>query len=225
MIKRRAPTQVNQAGQATLRVTIPRSIWEVCKAFGLQLDLSPEKSLDLLLHKIGGLIAEHDDGFLGPDWRLAAKSARQDNLNELHDGPKIEIEKLHRSPKTRSGFVGVYANGKGFRAMGRNPNGPGELYLGTCETAEAAAWKRYLHHKANGLPYGPLEIEIETYRKNGATGTDEEVIALIREDATRLGYAHELFPDVAPPSPEAFTPSDPKMLGFTAPPVDPDKYR
>lgn len=82
---------------------------------------------------------------LGPEFAVAAKQMGA-------DVPGIDLALLHRSEKTKSGFVGVYANGKGYRAMA--PDGHN---LGTFPTSERAAWERYLYCRKHTLTYGPLE--------------------------------------------------------------------
>lgn len=198
-------------------MSIPRALWETAKAFGVQQEIPPEKALGFMLTRINHMVIEGDTTFLGPELRAAAKAARAENLGQLEDGPKIELDKLHRSDKTKSGYVGVYANGQGFRAMGRTRDSTVQIYLGQFDTAEAAAWCRLLHYRAEGLAYGELETEIETYRKRfNLTGSDESVIALIREDATRDGYLHVLFPGDGPGT--KIGQIEPKMVGFDVPP-------
>lgn len=175
---------------------VPKAIWETASAYALQIDIPTDKALTIILRTFAGLIAAGDTEFLGPQLHEAAKRARADNFGLLDDTPKIDLEKLHRNDKNKSGYHGVYANGKGFRAMGRTKTSSVQVYLGQFETAEAAAWHRYLHYKREGLPYGALELEVTRYRSEfKLTGSDEEVIAMIREDADRLGYTAEMFPE------------------------------
>lgn len=121
--------------------------------------------------------------------------------------PPIEVGKLHRSTRTKSGFVGVYANGKGYRAMARGAGenaGSAQVSIGTFPTAESAAWARHLHYKKNGFPYGEIEafldekpIEYTVTRDTlksviGRDPTDEEIVAQINEARAATGL--ELLP-------------------------------
>jgi hypothetical protein len=215
-IQRRRATVIDSSGKAILRVEIPRIVWDVASAFASRVNIRSEQGLDFLLMRIASMLSEDGSDFLGPEWREPLKQVVAAGMGVL-EGPAIDLRLLHTSPKTKSGYVGVYANGQGFRAMGRDPVTGTQAYLGTKQTAEAAAWLRYLHYKRNGLPYGELELEIETYRKRfNLTGSDETVIALIREDATRDGYLHVLFPDEGPGSKTGQI--EPKMVGFDVPP-------
>ena len=75
------------------------------------------------------------------------------------DLPTVDayLDKLQTSDKVKSGFVGVYANGKGFRAVGCRPDGSGGAAahsIGTFPTAEQAAVARLFYYQNNKLPYG-----------------------------------------------------------------------
>ena len=153
-------------------------------------------AVDALLDVIS-LHLQNSDGasFLPVDWvallRVIKRVSPEKAIPELHG---IDFKKLHRSEKTKSGFVGIYMNGQGFRATGRASVTSSEhVYIGTYQTAEEAAWKRYLHYKEQGLPYGELETVIEKYReisrRNGTVDTEEDLYgaamaALVKEGAT-----------------------------------------
>jgi len=83
---------------------------------------------------------------LGPEFAVAAKRMRADVPGMA---PGMDLTLLHRSEKTKSRFVGVYANGKGYRAMA-----PDGYNLGTFPTGERAAWERYLYCRKHALAYG-----------------------------------------------------------------------
>lgn len=186
---------VSEQGTAVLRLEIPRPIWEAVGSFAKLLNISAEKALDLLLLRVSALIEQGDSAFLGPEWQKATASAKADNFNVL-EGPKIDLTKLHRNPKAKSGYVGVYTNGKGFRAMGADPGTRLPIYLGTRDNPEAAAWLRYQHYKKHELPYGELELEIQKYRDEyHDTRPEADIIKDIREESQRLGYFHVIFPD------------------------------
>lgn len=98
-----------------------------------------------LLTRLDAMTENGEIAQLGPEFAAAAKQMRT-------DVPGMDLTLLHRSERTKSGFVGVYTNGKGFRAMA--PDGHN---LGTFPTSERAAWERYLYCRKHALTYGPLE--------------------------------------------------------------------
>lgn len=197
----RTMTKVTSDGSAELRIRIPRAIWETAVAFGLKMEIKPEQALRFVFDEISGMIASGNVTFFGQSLREAAQKAREANFGVLSDAPKIELDKLHRSKKTKSGYVGVYANGGGFRAMGReSKESAKQIYLGQFETSEAAAWHRYLHYKTNKIPYGELELEIERYRAEyNDTRPDDEIIADIRQFAIQFGLFKDYFPNEVEP--------------------------
>ena len=104
----------------------------------------------------------------------------------------IDVGKLHRSPRknSASGFVGVYPNGRHFRAVAKNPHRMGEqTALGIFPTAERAAWERYLFYQKHRMAYGPAEdmledkkSDVELYRnylrdRLGREPTDAEIVS------------------------------------------------
>lgn len=215
-------------GSCSVRVTIPRALFLVTQAhaerFGLRIDVS----LSMLFTELAAAVASRKaSAFLSATWIEAMRKVNVDNFGVLEEGPPIDLSKLHRSAKTKSGFVGVYANGKGFRAAARVPNGGGsaEKHLGTFDTAEEAAWRRYLYYKEHKLPYGELEVEVDAWRKRGETGTDEELVREILDHARQVGTIHIFEPwlttgsvsdlrDTTAPMVESSPAAEPPMLGF-----------
>jgi len=138
---------------------------------------------------------------LSSDFQRALRKLRDERFNVLdNNSPAIDLERLHQSHRTKSGFVGVYANGKGFRAMAKTgPNSPAQRSIGTFQTAEEAAWRRYLYYRQHGLGYGELEIEMEKFRKGVPgeippfKGTDDELITEIYQHAQTVGTVEEIF--------------------------------
>ena len=198
----RTLTKVNDDGSAELRIRIPRALWETAVAFGLKMEIKPDKALRFIFDELAGMIAQGNVNFFGQTLREAVQKARDSNFGVLSDAPKIELDKLHKSKKTKSGYVGVYHNGNGFRAMGReSKESTKQIYLGQFETSEAAAWHRYLHYKTNKMPYGELEEEIERYRTQfNDERSEEEIIADIKQDAINFGFVDFLkryFPEDA----------------------------
>lgn len=138
---------------------------------------------------------------LPAEWRVTA--ARRQGAPKIPDG--FDFSRLHRSTKTKSGFAGVYANGRGFRAAGRN----GE-HIAQCDTAEEAAYRRLMYYRQRGLPYGPMEDAIDNLRKIGTRGTDEQLKALVLHDAQFDGTAH-LYEEIEN-QPQQL--QQPQMFGF-----------
>jgi hypothetical protein len=106
---------------------------------------------------------------LGFEYAQAAKRLRehQAHAQEQARATDPDLTKLHRSAKAKSGFVGVYSNGNGFRAEGRDPhNAHGVVTIGSFKTAELAALARLKHHQRHKLPYGELEMAMEHMLKS-----------------------------------------------------------
>jgi len=204
----------NADGSATLRVTIPRPIYLVLAEVASDLGIGVDAATRIFMRQIAGLLEAGQAGFLGPIFESALRAAQSKNLGVISAGPPIDLSKLHRSSKTKSGFVGVYANGKGFRAMASVEGA--QQYIGTFSSAEEAAWKRYLHYKEHGLPYGELEVEVERWRKDGIEGTDAELKRKIIEHSKIVGtyhiFAEHDDTDTAAPSRE--TPGGSGMIGI-----------
>lgn len=212
----RALARSNPDGSVDLRLRIPRGIWEIAVAYGLKMRLKPEHALEFVFDEILSALASGTLTFFSQSMREAAANVKAANFGVAAHVEKIDLGKLHTSTKTKSGYEGVYANGKGFRAMGRKKDSPTPIYLGQFETAEAAAWHRYLHYKQESLPYGELEKEVDRYRAQfGDTRSDADIIATIREDSERLGLAHIYFP------PEANEPTAKPLCALCDKPIDP----
>ena len=138
--------------------------------------------MSVLLDQIDAMIAAGNLSWLSAEWQRCGKAAGgQPTKRRL----AIDTSKLHRNPKLKSGFQGVYANGQGFQAVGRR----GE-YLVRCSTAEEAAWRRYLHYAQHALPYGELELTIDDLRKCGEQGSDTDLRRVALETAQLSGTLH-----------------------------------
>lgn len=175
-------------GSASLRVQFPRAIWLLVGDFANRMGLSEEAACRLFLARIAALLSQGDGAFLGPEWLLSLKQIKSDNYGAISDGPRIDIDKLHKSPRTKSGFVGVYANGSGFRAMAKVDGI--ETYIGTFDTAIEAAWRRFLHYKENKIPYGELEVDIAAWRARGEQGDDMHLAREIIKHSKLVGTFH-----------------------------------
>ena len=128
-----------------VRVVLPPKLREFLAKVGEFMKTDQRWALDWFLVRVEAMIESGDIAKLGFEFDRAYR------LMET-DAPGMDLTLLHRSEKTKSGFVGVYANGKGYRAMG--PDGHN---LGTFPTSEKAAWERYLYCRKHALTYGPLE--------------------------------------------------------------------
>jgi hypothetical protein len=188
-------------GSVSARVQIPPIIFDAIDRYALDNGLSSAAAIRLFFRELGGLIRNGTTTGWGPGWIEAFTTARTKQRHEEIDTrcSEIDFSKLHASARTKSGFVGVYLNGKGFRAMGRDPRTRQERYLGSFDSAPEAAWARYLHYQEHKLPYGPLEEAITEARvRDGIKGTDEEIGAFLLEEAGRHGTLHKLVPPGAP---------------------------
>lgn len=134
------------------RVRIPRRLVELLDRVSEVVDATPKWCLNMLMMKVDH-IAHTQPELLGFEYERASESRAQINVNVLH-----------RSERTKSGYVGVYVNGKGFTAMGKfNARSTEQKSLGTFPTAAQAAEARRQHYLKNGIPYGALAERIETF--------------------------------------------------------------
>lgn len=147
------------------------------------------------------LVSMIDDGkydTFGPEFaRIIKALVANDQIGSL-GLPAVDITKLHRSSKTKSGFIGVYANGKGFRAVGKGSGVGGnirttDVNIGTYPTAEQAAWARLLHYKRHKLPYGELEEQLEYWRRQYPDLSDAELVSATAANPSGRGNLGELF--------------------------------
>lgn len=129
-------------------------------------------ALHLLLRRVTHFATSGDQNgvldALGYEFAMALRQLH--NKGRLYENeaavPGVDPIKLHRSTRAKSGYVGIYSNGKGFRAEGKDPKNTHNLItLGTFPTAEGAAWARYRHYKQYGIMYGQLEEAVDERRK------------------------------------------------------------
>ncbi len=181
-------------GRWVVRVRIPANLWAIAGETAQELGVDQLKAFEIMLLQIAKTVENNGSSTLGVLFksgyeRLLAKDAMP------HDGlPPIDAGRLHRSTRTKSGYVGVYANGQGFRAMARQP-GQGRIQasIGTFPTAERAAWARYLFYVKHGLPYGTVEEIVDeqdglmkTYRDQlrthfGREPTEAELVSEVNQ--------------------------------------------
>jgi hypothetical protein len=191
---RQTRIEKEEDGSVTLRVKLGADTWRLISVFAQQLGVDDHVATKLFTGQINALIAAGSISWLSADWQAVARQLG----HNPRPAPGIDLTKLHRSNRTKAGFVGVYANGAGFRAAGRR----GE-YICTAPTAEEAAWRRYLYYKEHNLPYGEMEETIDQLRKQGERGTDAELQEIALETARLSGTEHTLDGSHAP-----------SMLGF-----------
>src|SRR5690606_24558580 len=132
-----------QDGQVSVRAVIPSAIVKVCEQVSQDLGIPFEAALRMLLREISHRFDEGEAMFLSSSFQAALRVVRERHFGVINESaPLMDLSKVHRSSRTKSGFVGVYANGKGFRAMGRTSlTNPALRSLGTYPTAEEAAWR------------------------------------------------------------------------------------
>jgi len=184
---RRSRVETETDGSTTLRVTLQPYTWRLITRYAARLKITGEDATRIFLEQLEANLSEGSAAWLSTDWQRLLRSALDELPPELTG---VDITKLHRSDKTKSGFVGIYANGAGFRATGRR----GE-YLGTFKTAELAAHHRWQHYKRNKLPYGEMEIAIDEARRFGEQGDDEHLRDIVLETARLTGTLHLYDPD------------------------------
>lgn len=208
-------------GNVSARITMPASLWrcavEIGNGLGIQASAPGHVGMKLILDQVASLLESGDASFLGAAlFQQAVDRVRGSNLGVLaRNSMDIDISKLHRSPKMKSGFVGVYVAGGGFRAIGRDKSGAAKV-IATCKTAEEAAHKRWLYYTQNNLPYGEIEEEMERWRRNsemGAAGlNDDELIRTINQHLEITGRWNEVYgPGTCSVLPGKTKPEAPKL--------------
>lgn len=187
MQRKRVPKpRLEEDGTVTIRLNIPEVLWRLAVQIGQADEDTPERGLARLLRSINARLKKGDVKWLDPAYEDLAQQVINEDPTVIGNGlPPIDYGKLHRSSRAKSGFVGVYSNGQGFRGDARHANGVDMISIGTFPTAVEAAWRRYLHHQKHGLPYGEFEFEIEVVRKN-------PLLAGFSEDALRQMAAYEM---------------------------------
>lgn len=198
---KRLAVEPDAEGGATLRVRLGPAIWGLIQRYANKLQIPEEFAARAFLGQLDALLDAGHVSWLSADWQQLAKITAA-SKPAVAD-PNFDPTKLHQSTRTKSGYVGVYANGQGFRATG-----PRGAYLGTYDSAEAAAWERYCYYKKNDLPYGRLEEDIERLRRT-EQGTDEELRKRALELAEQTGTRH-LYEEGEGPA----EPATPQLLGF-----------
>lgn len=186
-------------GQLSSRLVLPKELFDVGRLIGETYHHKRNAEIigiQILVERILGLFRAGDLKWLGDPVIIAAiERLKGRNFGQLDDG-RINVNLLHRSKKLKSGYTGVYASNQGFRAMATQPNNGGLKNIGTYPSAEEAAWARREYHIVNKVPYGELEIEIATWRKNypECFGDDDKtLIQKIDEHARCCGTWNDIF--------------------------------
>lgn len=159
-------------GSSVVTTTVPKFLWNLCVKLAERWGSTPISAFRQMMDRIDLNAQAGRFEFFGPE--LNAVLRQIEHREEQKASEEIDYNKLHKSTKGKSGYVGVYANGKGFRAMGLDPQTNTIITLGTFDRADVAAWQRYLHYKANGLPYGLYAEALEIYEKDLARGQSRE---------------------------------------------------
>ena len=169
-----------------VKARIPNTLWKILEEWANRMGVTTIQAYSILLKRIVSMIESGNYSLLGTDYeQVISTLAAQDKLGSQGLPAIADLaHKLHRAKpgKNGSGFVGVYTNGKGYRAVGKLPSGKGgvaEHTIGTYPTAEQAALARYLHYKKHGLPYGELETLIE--KKREVFGSDYSTVEMLEE--------------------------------------------
>jgi len=190
----RKPSVIVRDDGVVSRVEVSRYLWDLFTEVGKILRISPLDAFHQMLVLIEDGMRLGSVGALPHMWeRARVNLERQGKVGELQGTIPIDLMKLHRSAKTKSGFEGVYSNGKGFRATGKDPaTRVGLIHLGTFPSAEDAAWARYVHYTKNKLPYGQLEMALEKTRTESdamqwSGGDEQKLKHLTIWEAKHLG--------------------------------------
>lgn len=200
-------------GDVDARIKIPRPIWLLGIQLAREYEMRPDKAVVLLLKRIGDALVDPRRSqvisqALGPDVAAAIESARRDNFGAIASGVQIDVSRLARSTKLKSGFVGVYPQGSSaWRAEARSPSGMGVQSLGLFRTAEEAAWARLMYYDTNDLPYGLWEEAIDRMRKAGEIGSDADLIQTYEETNRLCGTEHLNLLPGKPKAPSSFRPN------------------
>jgi hypothetical protein len=217
----RKPKQIHyNDGRVEMRLVVPSVVYQTSVGLAERLGLQPEQALVILLDRLA-LLCERDPNRLGPDIDAARNHMVMSDRASFVGMPPIDITKLHRSDRTRSGFTGVYSNGQGFRAVGKDfeagESSKRQRSIGTYPTAEGAAWARYLYYKKHNLPYGEVETELAHWRGYyPKSWTDQEII----DEVNILRESHGQDPiSLADESIDTSKPRDPIPFGFEVVPA------
>jgi len=199
----RTPREYGKAlpdGYIEVRTTIPNTLWTLVATWAQRQRVRPIDGFRMLMTQLADRIEAGDHAFLGPMFQKDIHNLTVSETIRPGGIPPVDEKlygKFHRNEKVKSGYVGVYANGKGFRAVGRVPGGWNltEKYIGTFPTADLAAQARYNYYKANTLLYGLAEeTVIRLHETTIPDYTEYEALDFYNELQKTLNMP-EIFPD------------------------------
>jgi len=178
--------RVTPEGHTEIKTTIPKTLALLIEQWSQRAGCDPIKGFDLLLMGLADRIDSGDYNFLGASYQKDIQALA--HADKIRPGgiPAIDenlIGKFHRSTKFKSGFFGVYANGRGFRAVGRvlNEFNTDAKLIGSFPTSELAAQARYHYYRENKLVYGIAEEEILRQRSLLPDSTEYEILEFVNE--------------------------------------------
>lgn len=190
----KAMVQPMENGVVRVWVEVPPVIWALAGQMASEWEVPQLNALRIILKQVAIVVEDTNANVLGSMFKPAYATLLARDAIPSEGMPPIDVGKLHRSNKTKSGFVGVYANGQGFRSMAKVVGeGRVQKSIGTFRTAEQAAWARYLHYKKHKLAYGELEEiadqrggDVQHWRdaiteRLGRDPTDLEVLSQVNE--------------------------------------------
>lgn len=213
--------KLSEQGDANVRVDVPRPIWLIATELGREYGIKGDKAVRMLLKRLGDAFVDPRRAqvltqVLGPDVGIAVETARRSNFGAIASGAQIDLSKLARSTRLKSGFDGVVQQGNGWRADARSFDGIGLIKLGVYQSPEEAAWVRFLYYEQHSLPYGAWEAGIDRLRKEGQAGSDAELIQIYEETNRLCGQEHLNQLPGRPKNPSAFVP----RAGFETTAID-----
>lgn len=169
--------------------------------YGARFNRSWNESVLELLNAAVALLYNGKGDILGPTWAVAVSALRDEQAQEafeqhrvkqaeadaLADANKakklqhINVLLLERRASNKSGFVGVYRNGRGWRGSVSDPVTGSPVVLETRDSPEEAAWDRYLWHRENNVAYSLAERarEDQISRMCSQGATYEEALARV----------------------------------------------
>jgi hypothetical protein len=146
-------------------IHVPKGLWELVTKVAETIDAKPKWCMERLLARIEELCADGQAKQFGDGWGRAFNQLTADGVDLASSGPRVDISHLERA-RNKSGFAGVYANGKGYRAEARDPVTKLPRHIGTYQSAEAAALARYRYYEQHGMIYGAWGTAIERLRED-----------------------------------------------------------